>query len=963
MDTGILEHRGVAHDDGPPGRGSGRYGWGTGENPGQHDYSFTATVKRMREKGLSNAEIAKALLGEHATTTQLKVRIGIEEKEERRALMERAAKLYDEYGNYSEVGRRMGKSESTIRSLLDPVKAERTLRYENTAEMLKEAIKKNGWPMDVGAGTEIHLGCTKTTKDTAIAMLEAEGYVKTKISIPTGPNTNTVTVVLAPPGTLKSDIQKNKFDLKQVLTFTPDEGKTWWVPEFPSNLDSKRVYVRYKEEGGSEKDGVIELRPGVEDINLGGPRYAQVRIAVDGTNYLKGMAIYSDDIPKGYDVVYNTNKKKGVPLIDKDATYDSEKNTWHGSEVAKRLKINPATGEVDQDNPFGALIKGPKDRDGVVSAGGQRKYIGKDGKEYLSPVNRLQDEGDWDSWSRNLSSQFLSKQPLKLIDQQINLSIASKRNELDEIMALTNPVIKKKLLQQYADSCDSNASSLSVKGFKNQAFQVLLPITDLKDNEIYAPNYKDGDTVVLVRYPHGGIFEIPVLKVNNRQETAKKVIGDSRDAVGINSKTAEILSGADFDGDTALVIPVASNRLGISHSKQLDALKGFDPKALYKLPDDAPKMNGKTKQIEMGQVSNLITDMTVAGATPSEIARAVKHSMVVIDAEKHHLDYKQSAKDNNIRALKKEYQEIVDEQGKSHTGASTILSRAGAQARTDTRKEVTNTKIMTPEELERWNKGYKVWRSKGETLKEKITDPKKMTSEELELFNSGKSVYRDSGKPKTIKVTQMDLVDDAMDLVRNKDNPKEVAYANYANSLKALALEARRESRSIQTVPASPSAKKIYSKEVEDLKKKLEVAESNSPKERQARALANSMASEKFRDNPHMEYEQKQREQARCLTVARAIVGAKKDPVKITDKEWEAIQANAVSSNLLSRILDNTDQEAFKQRATPKNYGSTLTASQINFIKAMKATGMYTQADIADALGISTSTVSNALKE
>lgn len=963
MDIGVLKHHGIGHDDGPPGRGSGRYPWGSGENPGQHDYSFTATVKRMREKGLSNTEIAKALLGENATAAQLKVRIGIEEKEERKTLMERAVKLYDQYGNKSEVARIMGKSESTIRSLLDPVKAERTLRYENTAEMLKEAMKNNGWPMDVGAGTEVHLGCTKTTKDTAIAMLEAEGYVKTKISIPTGPNTNTVTVVLAPPGTLKSDIQKMKYDLKQVVTFTPDEGAHWWVPEFPSNLDSKRVYVRYKEEGGSEKDGVIELRPNVDDISLGGPRYAQVRIAVDGTNYLKGMALYSYDIPEGYDVVYNTNKKKGTPLIDKNATYDPEKDVWHGSEVAKRLKINKATGEVDRDNPFGALIKNPKEMDGVVTAGGQRKYIGKDGQEYLSPVNRLRDEGEWDTWSRNLSSQFLSKQPLKLITQQMDLSVASKRNELDEIMALINPVIKKKLLQQYADSCDANASSLSAKGFKKQAFQVLLPITDMKDTEIYAPNYKDGDVVALVRYPHGGIFEIPVLKVNNRQGTAKNIMGDSKDAVGISSKTAEILSGADFDGDTALVIPMASNRLKISYSKQLENLKNFDPKVLYKLPEDAPKMNKKTKQLEMGAVSNLITDMTVAGADFSEIARAVKHSMVVIDAEKHHLDYKRSAKDNNIRALKKEYQETVDDQGRVHSGASTILSRAGAEARTDTRKEVTNTKIMAPEELDRWNAGYRVWRSKGETLKEKITDPKKMTSEELEMYKSGKSVYRETDKPKQIKVTQMDLVDNAMDLVRDKNNPKEVAYANYANSLKSLALEARKESRAIETVPASPSAKKIYAKEVNDLKEKVKKAESNAPKERQARALAASMASEKFRDNPDMDYEHKSREQARCLTVARAIVGAKKKFVEITDREWEAIQANAVSTNLLTRILDNTDQDAFKKRATPKNYGSTLTVSRINFIKAMKATGMYTQAEIAEYLGISKNMVSAALKE
>ena len=77
----------------------------------------------------------------------------------------------------------------------------------------------------------------------------------------------------------------------------------------------------------------------------------------------------------------------------------------------------------------------------------------------------------------------------------------------------------------------------------------------------------------------------------------------------------------------------------------------------------------KKTDTEMGRISNLITDMTLLGADDHEIARAVKHSMVVIDAEKHKLDYKASEKDNNISALMKKYQ------GKARGGASTIVSR------------------------------------------------------------------------------------------------------------------------------------------------------------------------------------------------------------------------------------------------------------------------------------------------
>lgn len=67
---------------------------------------------------------------------------------------------------------------------------------------------------------------------------------------------------------------------------------------------------------------------------------------------------------------------------------------------------------------------------------------------------------------------------------------------------------------------------------------------------MYAPNYKDGETVALIRYPHGGTFEIPILTVNNKQAEGKRVLGNTpADAIGINSKVAGRLSGADFDGD------------------------------------------------------------------------------------------------------------------------------------------------------------------------------------------------------------------------------------------------------------------------------------------------------------------------------------------------------------------------------------------------------------------------------
>ena len=139
-----------------------------------------------------------------------------------------------------------------------------------------------------------------------------------------------------------------------------DDGETFDKFVYPKSMDSSRLKIRYAEDGGIQKDGVIEIRRGVDDLSLGDSHYAQVRILVDGNRYLKGMAVYSDDLPDGVDVMFNTNKKKGTPTSD----------------VLKKVKDDP-------DNPFGSLIK----------AGGQSYYIDADGKRQLSLINkRAEDE-------------------------------------------------------------------------------------------------------------------------------------------------------------------------------------------------------------------------------------------------------------------------------------------------------------------------------------------------------------------------------------------------------------------------------------------------------------------------------------------------------------------------------------------------------------------------------------------
>ena len=135
-----------------------------------------------------------------------------------------------------------------------------------------------------------------------------------------------------------------------------------------------------------------------------------------------------------------------------------------------------------------------------------------------------------------------------------------------------------------------------------------------------------------------------------------------KDAVCINSKVAERLSGADFDGDTVLSIPTGG-KTKILSSPELSGLKGFDNKHEYPAREGMKVMPKTSIGREMGMISNLITDMTLRGATNEELTRAVKHSMVVIDAYKHKLDYKKSEADNGIAALQKKYQPKYDEDG------------------------------------------------------------------------------------------------------------------------------------------------------------------------------------------------------------------------------------------------------------------------------------------------------------
>lgn len=991
----ILAHYGMP-------RRSGRYPWGSGDDPYQNSIDFLGRVKELRKEGFTwtDPETGEHFTGDMAiaksiglSSGQFRTEIALATDERRMYEVARARSLKNDGYSNTEIGRIMGKNESTIREYLNNEKA--ALRMEKSqkiAAFIQEQVDKKGI-IDIGGGVESELGISSEKMKQAVYILEREGYVvyKNNVEQPTNPGQFTRQHLICRPGTE----YKDTYDLKNVHALNEDNytshdgGETFDKFVYPKSMDSKRLMIRYADDVGPdgakgvEKDGIVEIRRGVQDLSLGDSRYSQVRILVDDKKYIKGMAVYSDDMPDGVDVIFNTNKGRDKSKL----------------EVLKDIKDDP-------DNPFGSLIK----------ASGQSYYEDANGNKQLSLINKRADQGDWDDWQDALPSQFLGKQSRNMAQRQLDLAKADKAAEFADICALENPVVKKHYLDKFADSCDAAASHLKAAALPGQKYHVIIPVNTLKDNEVYAPNYEPGTKLALIRYPHAGIFEIPILTVTHKNPIANKIIGkDAIDAVGINKKIADQLSGADFDGDTVMCIPThdRGGKVKIANRDYLPDLIGFEPKEAYgydEVREDSAGnkhyfKNGREFRImkdtgkQMGVISNLITDMTLAGASDDELARAVKHSMVVIDAEKHKLDYKQSELDNNIAALKKEYQPKYDADGNviRYGGASTILSRAKGEVSVDKRQGTPKVNQLGKEwydptkpegaliyktaddlyypvrKADKEAGKMRIRTADGKTIEYDMKDkaawnrynPVKRTDPDTGevYYTDSTGTIRYKTEKKKQQSTRMAETDDANTLVSEARHPMELIYADYANSMKAMANQARIELVNTPNMEHSKTSAQTYKEEVKELERKLSDAMLNRPREREAIRRTNAeVAAKKAADDTLKAGDIKKLKQ-QALSKYRNEVGsiARRDrSIKITDREWEAIQAGAISENRLKKILDNTDVDNLRERAMPRA-NNALSQAKINKIQAMSNSN-YSLAEIAKACGCSTSTVSDYLK-
>lgn len=907
-ESNILEHYGTK-------RHSGRYPWGSGDNPYQHSGDFLSRVEELKKKGLSEKEILETI--NNSLPDEYKMGLTEFRTARQKAGHDRKALEYDQIRalkddglGWKEIGDKLGMSESSVRSKYNNAIGEKASQAEKIAATLKAEVDKKGM-IDISEGANQVLGVSESKLDEAAYILEAEyGYQRYGVGIrqPTNARQQTNITVLAKPEFDQKYAYQHQDQIDSLGDYHSDDGgETFTKLQRPSSLDSNRVAIRYGDEGGLDKDGVMEIRRGVPDLDLGKSHYAQVRILVDGDHYLKGMAVYSDDLPDGVDVMFNTNKPSGTPKM----------------KVLKEAKADP-------DNPFGAAIK----------ANGQSMYIGDDGKEHLSPINKLKEEGDWDTMSRNVSSQFLSKQPKKLIENQLNLTVADYKAQYDEIMRYDNPTVKKKLLNDFADTVEGTSMTLKASAFPGQSTKVILPINKIKETEAYCPTYENGTRLALIRYPHAGTFEIPIVTVNNKNVSGKRNLGAIQDAIGINAKVAEQLSGADFDGDTVMVIPV-TDKVNIKSTRALKALEGFDPKTAYAVPEGNPNnvrlMKKEEKQREMGVISNLITDMTLRGADEDELARAVKHSMVVIDAEKHKLDYKRSERENGIPELKQKWQIRVDEEGATHYGgASTLLSRRKQTVRVPERRG----SIRVDKET-----GEYIYKESGRTFIDPKTGKERKAEDTVSLISETK---------------------DARTL--SSGTIQENLYADFSNKLKAMANQARKEAVNMKGLEYSPSAAKTYAPEVASLKEKYNNMIANKPKERKAMLIANANIKAKIQEqglDPNISEDKKVIKKISSVEMQRArdSVGAsgRKSKVTFTDREWEAVQAGAISDNMLTKFLNSSDSDEIVKRAMPKNV-TVMTSAKMSKANAMLRSG-YSYAEIAKACGVPESTVYSALNK
>lgn len=927
MEHDYILHSGVK-------RKSGRYEWGSGEFPFQHEPWFQGWSKLTSAE---QVETAKAL---GMTLKEARNRYSIAKDAKKAQDIAHAKELrYSKQMSVKAIAEKMGVSESTINSWLKPDAETRARETEELAKKIAQFAEGHAG-IDIGKGCATAMGVNKNKFEVAVQLLkDREGYYNVQWGQEQQTSKNdqktqtTALIKIKPewkdlsPAQLKTVAYKyarshsDDIVLPFEVKYNNETGKTVLGFDIPKSVSSDEIEVVYTDKngkGGAERDGLIELRRGLDKLSLGNDNYSQVRIAVDDTHYIKGVAVYSDDLPDGINIRVHSNRKEGVPLKSDDPD---------AKQVLKPMK-RADDGSIDLEDPFGAQITAQR-----------------------GCINKVNEEGDWDDWtsSRTLASQVLSKQSKDLAERQLNLDYTKRAAEFETIKQISNPIVREKMLNDFADECDKAAVHLKAAALPGQSVKVLIPIPSLKPGECYCPTYQDGEKLALIRFPHQSISEIPMVTVNNSNKEGKKVMTNQAiDAIGLNPKDAHRLSGADFDGDTVVCIP---NKKGyIKNAPEFTGLEGYEPKEQWPGYPGMKPISHQLAQQKMGIVTNLITDMSLRGAKEDEMVRAIKMAQLIIDAEKHKLNWKGAEEEYRIAELHEKYQ------GKKTGGAVTIISKASGEAHVPEREKYSKINPETGEKEYKLTHKKKVW----------FVDPETGKKYYKNLLPKQPG-YDPNAKDVLIKSTKMAEEKDARNLISPYRHPIEIVYATYANQMKAMGNEARKESLVKRDTPYSIQAAKTYEEEVKNLKEKLDSSKVNAALERLAQRSAEIIIKERIAKYPDR-YNKSTPDGKKHLsklknqvTNQQRKIVSKQRPFEVTEREWEAIQAGALHKSDVKEIINRANSDDIKKYAMPKNSNYTiLSPANLAHAIAMLNSG-FTQAEVAANFNISPSTLRRAI--
>ena len=253
------------------------------------------SIPDIREEGRTETQIANEL---GLTTTQLRNAITYARKEEREYNREQVAGMKEAGLSNVEIGQRLGISEGTVRNYISDNKSSKATseqQLDNIEKALSDSLKQTGH-LDVGVGVERQLGVSRTKFNAVVNQMVENGdlYIHNiQIQRLNDPTKYTIVKVLSTePDYLK--VLKDSTNIGNLEYFSDDKAlESAKRFETPQMVDLNRIKIRYQEDGGADLDGLIEIRKGTEDLDLGNSQMQDGMLSI--LNLANTLTLPSED--------------------------------------------------------------------------------------------------------------------------------------------------------------------------------------------------------------------------------------------------------------------------------------------------------------------------------------------------------------------------------------------------------------------------------------------------------------------------------------------------------------------------------------------------------------------------------------------------------------------------------------------------------------------------------------------